>query len=81
MNFDSGEVLPGLEQNWTFLGANLMEWSSGLIVFLMISLFGESPVRVMPLMILGCILTAYSCLLYTSPSPRDATLSRMPSSA
>ena len=25
--------------------------------------------------------TSYSCLLYTSPSPRDATLSRMPSSA
>ena len=27
------------------------------------------------------ILSFYSCLLYTSPSPRDATLSRMPSSA
>ena len=26
-------------------------------------------------------LTSYFCLLYTSPSPRDATLSRMPSSA
>ena len=26
-------------------------------------------------------LPAYTCLLYTSPSPRDATLSRMPSSA
>ena len=25
--------------------------------------------------------SAYVCLLYTSPSPRDATLSRMPSSA
>ena len=25
--------------------------------------------------------TPFSCLLYTSPSPRDATLSRMPSSA
>ena len=25
--------------------------------------------------------TRYICLLYTSPSPRDATLSRMPSSA
>ena len=24
---------------------------------------------------------AWTCLLYTSPSPRDATLSRMPSSA
>ena len=26
-------------------------------------------------------ISKYSCLLYTSPSPRDATLSRMPSSA
>ena len=25
--------------------------------------------------------TTWACLLYTSPSPRDATLSRMPSSA
>ena len=29
----------------------------------------------------GEVITIYSCLLYTSPSPRDATLSRMPSSA
>ena len=27
------------------------------------------------------VAVAYGCLLYTSPSPRDATLSRMPSSA
>ena len=27
------------------------------------------------------VIQNYSCLLYTSPSPRDATLSRMPSSA
>ena len=27
------------------------------------------------------VFDATSCLLYTSPSPRDATLSRMPSSA
>ena len=33
--------------------------------------------------VIGVILieTLYACLLYTSPSPRDATLSRMPSSA
>ena len=35
---------------------------------------------------IGCKVTLrgyrmYDCLLYTSPSPRDATLSRMPSSA
>ena len=29
----------------------------------------------------GEVTTGGSCLLYTSPSPRDATLSRMPSSA
>ena len=29
----------------------------------------------------GNIPSEYVCLLYTSPSPRDATLSRMPSSA
>ena len=29
----------------------------------------------------GFISGQYLCLLYTSPSPRDATLSRMPSSA
>ena len=28
-----------------------------------------------------CIAIVTTCLLYTSPSPRDATLSRMPSSA
>ena len=32
-------------------------------------------------MITGDFATVYNCLLYTSPSPRDATLSRMPSSA
>ena len=29
----------------------------------------------------GVMVNGMSCLLYTSPSPRDATLSRMPSSA
>ena len=29
----------------------------------------------------GELKMAHACLLYTSPSPRDATLSRMPSSA
>jgi len=32
-------------------------------------------------MILMIVFESYACLLYTSPSPRDATLSRMPSSA
>ena len=35
----------------------------------------------MPLVADGTSSVFYPCLLYTSPSPRDATLSRMPSSA
>src|SRR5664279_1971685 len=33
------------------------------------------------LIIFFSFLTGYACLLYTSPSPRDGLLSRMPSSA
>ena len=43
---------------------------------------GMRPMELILLGIGGC--TSYdvvTCLLYTSPSPRDATLSRMPSSA
>ena len=32
-------------------------------------------------MVVAALLHDIGCLLYTSPSPRDATLSRMPSSA
>ena len=35
----------------------------------------------MTLTFAGCGMGPYICLLYTSPSPRDGLLSRMPSSA
>ena len=38
----------------------------------------EKPLGYLPITIALYVIT---CLLYTSPSPRDATLSRMPSSA
>ena len=41
--------------------------------------FGGTPL--MDVIKVGRSAPAKSCLLYTSPSPRDATLSRMPSSA
>ena len=48
--------------------------------------FGQSPFKVPDDVIEELKNNAYQnkylpCLLYTSPSPRDATLSRMPSSA
>ena len=41
----------------------------------------ESPPGTFPVMTIDELIVHYLCLLYTSPSPRDATLSRMPSSA
>ena len=49
--------------------AHLKE-THGLVPGLAVVLVGEDPAS-----------KVYVCLLYTSPSPRDATLSRMPSSA
>lgn len=57
MKVDAGEVLPGLHETWTFLGANALEWGAGLIVFLLISLFFENVAAGMPFMLLGWVLT------------------------
>lgn len=60
MQFDDGEVLQGLDEDWTFMGANAMEWACGLVVFVIISLFADSPARAMPFMLLGWVLTTTS---------------------
>ena len=44
-------------------------------------LFIDNIFRLVDVALLVCTNNTSSCLLYTSPSPRDATLSRMPSSA
>lgn len=58
MGFDSGEVLQGLEEEWTFMGANMMELICGAVVFLMIGTLAGSVVRAMPFMIAGFLATS-----------------------
>ena len=58
----------------------------GLIVFYVYRLTkGTSAIPVflglLAIYLIWKLVTLMGCLLYTSPSPRDATLSRMPSSA
>ena len=60
MQFDSGEVLQGMDDPWTMLGATLMEWACGMIVFMLISLFATTPGRAMPFMLIGWIITTLS---------------------
>ena len=60
MQFDNGEVLQGLASKWMFLGATLMEWGCGIVMFFIVSLFGSSPVSAMPFMLGATFFTAYS---------------------
>lgn len=55
MHYDNGEVLPGLNESWTFMGANALEWASGLMVFVLLSLLGRSAATMMPLMLAGWV--------------------------
>lgn len=55
--YDDGEVLPGLDETWTFMGANAMEWAVGLVVFIMIGSFARTPASAMPMMLAGWIFT------------------------
>ena len=55
-----------------------------VVVFLTTIIYEIKPLQSFLLVVgVGLIFSSiiYTCLLYTSPSPRDATLSRMPSSA
>ena len=46
-----------------------------------VALWAQNPSERMEVRVDGTVQHRYNCLLYTSPSPRDRTRSRMPSSA
>lgn len=49
---DNGEVIPGLNEPWTFAGAKVMEWVSGFVMFMVVSeLFGIQPGKAMPILL------------------------------
>ena len=61
-----------LKDRIVFLGSGVNDEVANAIVAQMLFLQSDNP---------KADIHFYICLLYTSPSPRDATLSRMPSSA
>ena len=68
---NSADFLKNYELSTGKLGATGFCWGGGTTNFLAVEM-GSDLLAGVPF---------YGCLLYTSPSPRDATLSRMPSSA
>ena len=59
----------------------LLATSIPYVAFVMWGTMTDLPEQVSEIPLVGKYAKAYSCLLYTSPSPRDRTRSRMPSSA
>jgi hypothetical protein len=57
---DSGDEIPGLNEDWSFLGANAMEWMSGLAMFMIVSQFTGSVGTRMPLLLVVWIVTTVS---------------------
>lgn len=52
---DNGDVIPCLNEDWTFAGCKLMEWMAGLMMALMIGTAIEKPANAMPFLVLVMI--------------------------
>ena len=50
---DSGDVIQGLDDQWTFMGARMFEWIAGFATFMIISNFFISRSSAMPFMLGG----------------------------
>ncbi len=49
---DSGDVIPCLNEDWTFAGCKLMEWMAGLTMALMVGASLHKPANAMPFLVL-----------------------------
>ncbi len=68
---DGGEVIPGLNEDWTFGGAKLMEWMGGLMTAFMVSTFYAKPAHHMPLLVLIWIGTTLTLALTRKKFPDE----------
>lgn len=58
---DNGEVIPGLNEDWTLGGAKLGEWVAGFMMFIVCSeLFFENIARSMPQLLVIWVVTTFS---------------------
>ena len=57
---DSGDVIPCLNEDWTFGGCKAMEWMAGLTMALMVGSAMHKPANAMPMLVLMMIGTTLS---------------------
>lgn len=57
---DTGEVITGLNETWSFAGCTALEWGAGFMVFMLSSELVSHPGRAMPILLIAMVTTAFS---------------------
>ena len=65
----------------TLVRLGVLVWSGGILTLNYVAIPGVPQQKIDPTFIASVFTGVLACLLYTSPSPRDFQVSRMPSSA
>jgi hypothetical protein len=68
---DNGDVIPCLNEDWTFGGCKLFEWLAGLITAFLVSSAFEKPAHYMPLLVLIWIGTTLSMAMLRKKFPDE----------
>jgi hypothetical protein len=56
---DNGDVIPGLNEDWTFANCKIFEWMAGLMTAFLMSTAFEKPATVMPVLVIVWIGTTF----------------------
>jgi hypothetical protein len=68
---DNGDVIPSLNEDWTFAGCKLFEWLLGLMAAFLVSTMFEKPAHVMPLLVLVWIGTTLTAAMLRKKFPDE----------
>jgi hypothetical protein len=69
---DSGETIPGLNEDWTFAGAKAVEWMAGFVMLILCSeAFFDKPARAAPILVCIMIGTALGLALLRRSFPDE----------
>ena len=68
---DNGEVIPGLNEDWTFAGAKMLEWMAGMVMLLLSTEFTAKPAKQAPVLVCIMIGTALGLALTRRSFPDE----------
>lgn len=68
---DNGEVIPGLNEDWTFAGAKIFEWLAGFMAAFLAANMVEKPGQWMPLLVIIWIGTTLSLAMLRRQFPDE----------